>query len=99
MIVQHFPDGKAKPNRGALAQDSHACLPEGFIRSKILWDKLASRCDRGCRYGMRLTGEDARHRYLTSCLIMQAANVCCHVPVHPGSGHTLLWYHGPCVGC
>lgn len=51
----------------------------GLSEAKVLWDKLASGCDRGCRCVRTVcasTGEDARHRYLTPGLIMQAVNGC-----------------------
>lgn len=72
--------------------------PEKVIRSKILWDKLASGCDRGCRYVRRVCaspGEDARHRYLTPGLIMQAINGVLSCPIHLGP--LLLLCNGPCV--
>lgn len=108
MIAHHFPVGKAKPNRGAprrdssiwaLAQALHAYSPRGGLsEAKVLWDKLASGCDRGCRYVRRAcasTGEDARHRYLTPGLIMQATNGVLSCPIHLGP--LLLLCHGPCV--
>lgn len=41
------------------------------------------------------TGEDARHRYLTPGLIMQATNGVLSCPIHLGP--LLLLCHGPCV--